>query len=195
MIAGHFGFAAAIKSRAHQVPLWALMLATVWLDIVFVPLFLTGIERIEKVPGAHGTYGTGVIFADYTHSLLGALVLSALFGIVAAFAWSRRTAVVLGAVVFSHWLLDLLVHRADMPLLPGNVGRFPRLGIGLWHIPAAAMAVELIIVLVGAYLYWRAARRTAALHSGSLDRANVAGALILLFGVTILALDVTGLIG
>ncbi len=54
MIAGHFGFAALVKSRETQVPLWALMLATVWLDIVFVPLFVAGIESVEVVPGAHG---------------------------------------------------------------------------------------------------------------------------------------------
>ena len=191
MIAGHFGLAAAVKSRARQVPLWALMLATVWLDVVFVPLFLTGIERIERVPGTHGSYGTGVIFADYTHSIVGALVLSALFGAVAAMAWSRRTGVVLGAVVFSHWLLDLIVHRADMPLLPGNLGDFPRLGFGLWRIPAAAMALELAIVLVGSCLYWRAARAAGA-GGGSLRRANIAGALVLLFGVSVLALDFTG---
>jgi hypothetical protein len=52
MIAGHFGFAALIKAREPQVPLWALMLATVWLDVVFVPLYVAGIESIEEVPGA-----------------------------------------------------------------------------------------------------------------------------------------------
>ena len=73
MIAGHFGFAALVKSRERQAPLWALMLSTVWLDIVFVPLFLAGIETIELVPGTHGGYGAGIIHADYTHSLVGAL--------------------------------------------------------------------------------------------------------------------------
>lgn len=51
MVAGHFGFAAAVKSQERQVPLWALMLATAWLDILFVPLLLAGIERIDPVPG------------------------------------------------------------------------------------------------------------------------------------------------
>lgn len=73
MIAGHFGFAAMIKSREQQVPLWGLMLATVWLDIVFVPLLLAGMETLEPVPGTRGGYGANVIHADYTHSLVGAL--------------------------------------------------------------------------------------------------------------------------
>jgi hypothetical protein len=67
------------------------MLASVWLDIVFVPLFLARIETITTVPGTHGSYGTGIIYADYTHSLLGSLMLSALFGIMAAIPWGRRT--------------------------------------------------------------------------------------------------------
>src|SRR6266567_1168423 len=107
MIAGHFGLAALVKSREHRVPLWALMLATVWLDILFVPLFLAGIERISFVPGTKGGYGRGIIYADYTHSLAGALLLSAVFGVMFAIPWGKRCAIVLGLVAFSHWLLDL----------------------------------------------------------------------------------------
>src|ERR1700736_2776016 len=101
MIAGHFGFAALVKSRERQVPLWALMLATVWLDVVFVPLFMVGIERIQPAPGTHGGYGNGIIHADYTHSLVGPLVLSAVFGIVCSLRWGRRSGLVLALVSFS----------------------------------------------------------------------------------------------
>ena len=79
MIAGHFGLAAAVKAGRPAIPVWTLMLATAWLDVVFVPLYLSGIETVD---GAG--YGGGVIHADYTHSLVGALVLAALFGAVAA---------------------------------------------------------------------------------------------------------------
>jgi hypothetical protein len=65
--------------------------------------------------------------ADYTHSLVG--------------AWGRRTGVVLGLVSFSHWLLDLIVHRHDMPVLPGNAGHLPRLGFGLWQILIGGLLV------------------------------------------------------
>ncbi len=129
MVAGHFGFAAAVKAKAPSAPLWALMLATVWLDIVFVPLYAAGIESLQPIAG--GGYGEVIIHADYTHSLLGAGVLALLFGLVAAVPWGRRVGMVLGAVVFSHWLLDLIVHRADLPILPGNAGELPRLGFGL----------------------------------------------------------------
>jgi len=80
VIAGHFGLAAAVKAKERETPLWALMLATQWLDVVFVPLFVLGVEWIEAVPGAPA-YGGGVIYADYTHSLLGAAVLAAVFGV------------------------------------------------------------------------------------------------------------------
>jgi hypothetical protein len=196
MIAGHFGFAAAVKSRERQVPLWALMLATVWLDVVFIPLFVTKIETITVAPGTGGGYGAGIIHADYTHALLGALVLSAVFGGVAGIRWGRRTGIVLAAVVFSHWLLDLIVHRADMPILPGNAGNLPRLGFGLWQHPVAAMLAELAIVLAGAYLYWRAARATVISSGVSLQRrAHFAAFLVLACGIAVLAMDFTGIFG
>lgn len=188
MIAGHFGLAAGVKDAEPRAPLWALMLATVWLDILFVPLLLAGVEAIEPVPGTNGGYGQVIIHADYTHSLVGAALLAALFGLVAAGAWGRRIGVVLGAVVFSHWLLDLIVHRGDMPILPANAGDLPRLGFGLWQYPLASILLELAIVIVGAYLYWRAAERTA--HIGGAGRARLLAVLILVAGVVTLALDI-----
>ncbi len=196
MIAGHFGFAAAVKSYERQVPLWALMLACVWLDIVFVHLFMAHIETIVAAPGTNGGYGAAIIHADYTHALLGALLLSALFGAVAGARWGRRTGAVLAAVVFSHWVLDLVVHRADMPILPGNAGTLPRLGFGLWRYPVASMAVELALVLLGAFLYWREARETAHSSGPKMHtRANLAALLVLVFGIAVLTLDFTGILG
>jgi hypothetical protein len=172
MVAGHFGFAAGVKSGVPSVPLWALLLATQWLDVFFVPLYLMGIETIEPVDPAHpNAYGGGVIHAVYTHSLVGALVLSVIAGGLAWSRWGRRAGVVIGGVAFSHWLLDLVVHRADLPLLPGNAGGFPELGFGLWRNPTASAIVELALVLVGAYLYHR--RATALPATGSLSPAEL----------------------
>ena len=161
MVAGHFGFAAIVKSRERQAPLWALMLACQWLDVIFVPLFLLGVEHLVPVAGTTGGYGKSIITADYTHSLVGALALAVLFAAVSAIAWNTRTAAVLGAVVFSHWLIDLVVHRGDMVLLPGNAGELPRLGFGLWRVPALSAGAELALVAFGSLMYWRAARSTA----------------------------------
>ena len=187
MVAGHFGLAAGVKATERQAPLWALMLATVWLDVLFGPLFAMGIEDLEMLPG--GGYGNVVIHADYTHSLVGAAVLAVVFGLVAAVPWGRRTGIVLAAVVFSHWLLDLVVHRADMPILPGDIGGLPRLGFGLWRTPAASALIELAIIAAGSYLYWRAAVKTADTGGASVGRAHVLGGLVFGGGLVVLALD------
>jgi membrane-bound metal-dependent hydrolase YbcI (DUF457 family) len=98
-----------------------------------------------------------IIHAVYTHSLVGAGVLAVLAGLLAWSRWGRRVGVVIAAVAFSHWLLDLVVHRGDLPILPGNVGNLPELGFGLWRYPVLTAAIELLLVLGGAYLYYRSA--------------------------------------
>jgi membrane-bound metal-dependent hydrolase YbcI (DUF457 family) len=191
LIAGHFGFAAIVKSRAPRVPLWSLMLATVWLDIIFIPLFLGRIETLTPVPGLAGGYGQNIIHADYTHSILGALVLSAFFGLLFAPRWGRQCAAVIGFVAFSHWLLDLVTHRHDLPILPGNAGHLARLGFGLWQFPAASIVLEFLLVLLGAWLYWRSASVVTAQAGKGRNRAILSAALILACGVIVLALDAT----
>jgi membrane-bound metal-dependent hydrolase YbcI (DUF457 family) len=193
MVAGHFGFAAAVKAKARGVPLWALMLATVWLDVVFVPLLLAGVERLDPVAGAKaGAYGGAIIHADYTHSLVGATVLALVFGLPAALRYGRRVGVVLGLVVFSHWVLDLPMHRGDMPLLPGGAGGLPRLGFGLWRYPLPSALLELAIVVAGAVVYWRAARRAAGDDVAMVRRAHRCGAAVLVAGLLTLVLNVAG---
>jgi hypothetical protein len=194
MIAGHFGFAALVKSRERQAPLWALMLATVWLDIVFVPLFVAGVETVDFV-GRPGGYGAGIIHADYTHSFIGAIALSVVFGLAFGWRWGSSTAIVLGLVSFSHWALDLLVHRADMPLFPGHDLHQPRFGFGLWRYPGTAASMELLLVVIGAWLYWRAARAIALEDDKARQRARLVSLLILIGGIVVLGLDVSGLGG
>jgi len=190
MIAGHFGFAAIVKSRERRTPLWALMLATVWLDIIFVPLLLAHFETFEPVPGVHAGYGAVIIHANYTHSLLGALLLSAILGAAFLWRWNQRSCIVIALVAFSHWVLDLFVHRADMPILPGNAGHLPMLGIGLWQYPWAVAAAECALVVAGAWLYWRAARSITIAAGVGKRRADLVSILILIFGIAVLAMDV-----
>ena len=182
MIAGHFGLAAAVKAGRPAIPVWTLMLATAWLDVVFVPLYLSGVETVD----GEG-YGGGVIHADYTHSLVGALVLAALFGAVASKWLGREAGLVLGGVVFSHWLLDLVVHRPDLPILPGNAGDLPTFGFGLWRLPAVSAVVELLMLAIGIGLYWRAAAKSDPKRARTLGLAAAA------FGVITLAADLVGL--
>jgi membrane-bound metal-dependent hydrolase YbcI (DUF457 family) len=190
VIAGHFGLAAAVKARETSTPLWALMLATQWLDIVFVPLLSTGVERLETAPGAKaGAYGSLIIHADYTHSLVGALALSAIVGALFALRYGKRSGIVVAAVAFSHWLLDVPLHRGDMPILPGGAGV---LGFGLWNYPALSAILELAILAVGATMYWRAAAQLAPGDTAVRRRANVCGAGVLVGCLLTLGLNVLG---
>ena len=190
MIAGHFGFAAAVKSRARSAPLWMLMLASVWLDIVFVPLFIGKRETLELVPGHHG-YGAGIIHADYTHSVVGMLLLSLLLGLVSWPFWGGRNALVIGLVAVSHWVLDLIVHRPDMPVYPGQPANWPHFGFGLWQYPLAAQGLELLLVIGGAALYWQAAQSVSRDAGKGPFWPALSAVLIAAFGALVLWMDAT----
>jgi phosphoglycerol transferase MdoB-like AlkP superfamily enzyme len=103
----------------------------------------------------------------------------------------RRVALVIALVSASHWVLDLVVHRADMPVLPGNFGNLPRLGFGLWSHPPAAACVELVLVVAGAIMYWRAAMDVSAKAGRNGRLASLSAAMIAIFGLLVLFLDYT----
>jgi hypothetical protein len=197
MIAGHFGLATGVKAGAPRLPLWALLLSTFLLDWIFIILFAAGIESFAQIDPARPAYGSALIRAYYTHSLVGALVIAAVAGLVAARFWGQRGGLVIGAVVFSHWILDLIVHRPDLPILPGNLGNLPLLGFGLWNYPAASAIVELALVLAGAYLYYRSATQLPAPPGADAGehrrRALMASGVTTLLLLTLLAADVLAL--
>jgi hypothetical protein len=87
-------------------------------------------------------------------------LIALIAGLLASWAWGRRAGVVIGTVVISHWFLDLLVHRPDLPILPGNAGNLPLLGFGLWQLPVLSAIIELLLALAGAYLYFQRAEIT-----------------------------------
>ena len=190
MIAGHFGFAAMVKARERTTPLWALMLATVWLDIVFVPLLVAHVESVQTVR-THPAYGGAIIHAGLTHSFLGMLVISTVLGIAFVPKWGRRVAIVIGLVAASHWLLDLVVHRPDMPILPQNFGHLPLMGLGLWTRPQLSALLELLLVLAGAVLYGRAAGSVARQAGQSGKWPLISASLLAIFGMIVLYMDYT----
>ncbi|MFC4810918.1 metal-dependent hydrolase [Paenibacillus sp. GCM10023250] len=167
MFAGHFALAAAVKAADKRTPMWALMLGTQLLDVAFVPLLLTGRETIDTVVEGGG-YGSSLIHAGYTHSLAGALLIGALAAWLFGRFLGRRNGIVVGLVAFSHWPLDLLVHRPDLPILPGNPGGLPLLGFGLWAHPAVSAALEAALIAAGFLLYFRfALARSKAAGAGT----------------------------
>jgi hypothetical protein len=162
MLAGHFGVAGIVKAWRPGIPMAALLVASQVPDLVFAPLAAAGVESMAPAaPGLSG-YGSLLITAPFSHALVSNLVLAAAVGLLVHVflreRWGPDAGWVLGGVVFSHWLLDLLVHRPDMPLLPGGSGP-PLLGLGLWEVPAAAAVVEGALVAAGVLLYgWRTLR-------------------------------------
>jgi len=193
VIAGHFGLAAAVKSRVPRAPTWALMLAVIWMDVIFAPLLIAGVETIQPVGSGDGKgYGALIIHADWTHSFVGALVLAVTFGLGFAIRWGRKLGTVMGAMVFSHWLLDLPMHHHDMPWLPANAGHLPRMGFGLWSFPAPAALLELVLVVGGTWLYWRKAVAVTVASGSQPKRAHVAAIAMALSGIVTLGLNVAG---
>ena len=152
MFTGHFAAAIAAKAAAPQAPLWVYVGASQLIDFIWAGLIIAGVEKVAIDPTLKGS-PLDLSYMPYTHSLPATIGWSLLAALIARRWWSARTAAVVGLVVFSHWLLDLLVHRPDLPL--GFTG--PRLGLGLWNFPVAAMAVE--IGLLGlATAMWTAQR-------------------------------------
>lgn len=197
MFAGHFGLAAGVKAQTPSIPLWALMLATQLLDVIFVGLYLAGIETLTPVDPAHpSAYGGALIHAVYTHSLVGAALIAVVAGLVARSAWGRQGGLVIAGVVFSHWILDLLVHRPDLPILPGNAGDLPLLGFGLWTMPTVSAVLEGILVVAGAFLYYRAAMRLPApsIRTSQGYRVRALTTSLVVAGLLVLSL-VTSLLG
>src|SRR6185437_12298968 len=115
MFIGHYGVSFAEKAADKRLPLWLLFLAVQWLDVVW-----SGLEKLRIVRGLSEGSSLDLYYMPYTHGLLGATALSVAFGaVIALFFRDRRAAAgaVLAGAVFSHWLLDLVVHLQDLPLL------------------------------------------------------------------------------
>lgn len=156
MFVGHFGIAFGAKRYAPAASLGTLVLAAQFLDILWPNLLLLGIEEVRIVPGI--TRVTPLDFVSYpiSHSLAMALAWGVLFAIVYYLVRRYRAgAIVAGICVVSHWILDLVVHRPDLPIVPG-IG--VKVGFGLWDSLAATLAAEAIVFAAGIFLYVRATR-------------------------------------
>lgn len=164
MFIGHFAVGLASKRLAPKTSLGLLLTAPLLLDLLWPIFLLFGWESVRVDPG--NTRFTPLDLHDYpyTHSLAGALCWSLAFGGLYLLSQrDRRGAWVLGLGVFSHWLLDFLTHRPDMPLYPGSG---LRVGLGLWNSIPGTLLVETSIFVAGVALYatgTRARNRTGSI--------------------------------
>jgi hypothetical protein len=156
MFTGHYSFSFAGKSVDKRIPLWLLFLAVQWIDVMWSIFVLLGIEKVRIVPGITASNALDLYYMPYTHSLLGVLCWSALAYVVCQIVpglGGKRTGLILAAAVFSHWILDLIVHRPDLALYD-SVGK---MGFGLWNYRGAAFALEMAVLFGGAAMLYRTA--------------------------------------
>lgn len=169
MFIGHWAPALAIAARRKRPGLGTLFIAAQLVDWAFFLFVLLGVEKMRLNPAISAVSPLDLYSMPYTHSLVGALAWSAGFAVLVWLMLRDGTAGLLaGAMVLSHWLLDLLVHVPDLTIAGGS----SKLGFGLWNYPAIEMPLELAITFGALWLYVRA-------RQPLLGRALVLGALML----------------
>ena len=152
MFVGHYGPSLAAKAAKNSIPLWILFIAVQLLDVFWSIFVLLDIEKVRIVPGFTATNPLDLYYMPYTHSLLGAMLWSVSAGVAyymfrRAEGWSAGA--IVGAAVLSHWALDWLVHRPDLPLYDNSL----KVGLGLWNYPAFAFVLEIAVLFGGMSLY------------------------------------------
>jgi hypothetical protein len=155
---GHYGVSFAARARGFAIPLWVLFIAVQLLDVVWAPLVLLGVEKVRIVPGITASNALDLYYMPYTHSLVAAI----LWSVAAAVAYrlavpngGRTAPFVIAVAVFSHWVLDFIVHRPDLPVYDDAA----KVGLGLWNYPIAAFGVESLLLFGGMWLYLARYRR------------------------------------
>jgi hypothetical protein len=151
MFLGHFGLALGAKQLRQFPSLGTTFFAAQFLDLLWPVLLLVGVERVVIEPGNTEFTPLNFVFYPYSHSLLMAVTWSLLFGVVYYLVRrDGRSSILLGALVFSHWFLDFLTHRPDLPITPwGGM----KVGLGLWNHRLSTIIFESLIFFLGYYLY------------------------------------------
>ena len=178
MFIGHFGLGFGAKRAAPAASLGTLFAAAQFADLLWPTLVLLGYERLEIEPGATTMTPLNFVSYPYSHSLLALCGWGVAFGLVhLAIRRSRiSAAVTIALLVVSHWVLDYLTHRPDMPL---TVNGPDRLGLGLWNSMPGTLAAELAIFAIGLALYLR--ETTSRDRIGSIGLWGLVGFLLAVY--------------
>lgn len=155
MFLGHFGLAFAAKKATPKTSLGTLVLAAQFADLLWPILLLAGLEKVSIVPGLLPASPFDFTSYPISHSLLMQIAWGVLLGIIYfAFKRNSRGALLVGALIPSHWILDVIAHRPDMPLYPGG----PKFGLGMWESVPLTLIVEFSIFAAGVAIYATATR-------------------------------------
>jgi hypothetical protein len=152
MFIGHFGVGLAAKKVAKKTSLGTLFFASQFIDLLW-PLFLIfGIEHVKIDPGNTAFTPFDFVLYPYSHSLIAVLFWSLIFGsIYFLIKKDLKISVWLGVLVLSHWILDFITHRPDLPLFIGS--NSPMVGLGIWNSVVATILIEGGIFVLGVYLF------------------------------------------
>jgi len=150
MFIGHFAVALCAKRLTPRTSLGTLLAAAQLSDLLWPALLLLGLETVRVAPG--DTAFTPLEFASYpwTHSLFTVALWAIIFALL--YRWRTGSALgtwVVGVLVLSHWLLDFVSHRPDLPLAPGAM----KVGLGLWNSVPATLACEGLLFAAGVSVY------------------------------------------
>jgi membrane-bound metal-dependent hydrolase YbcI (DUF457 family) len=165
MFLGHFGLAFAAKKVAPRPSLGTLILAAQLADVIWPVLLLAGIEKVQIAPGITPVTPLDFVYFPFTHSLVADIIWAALFA-GGYWLWRRdnRGAGWIAALVLSHWVLDALSHRPDVPIWPGG----PVVGAGLWYSLPLTLVAEFGLFGAGVWIYATATRARDRLGSALL---------------------------
>ena len=154
MFVGHTAVALAAKQQAPDVSLGGLLAAAYLIDLLWPIFLLLGLEHVRIDPG--NTAFTPLAFDSYpwSHSLLMVIVWGLAAALLARmFGAGRRGQTVIFFLVLSHWVLDAVTHRRDLPLWPGAS---PLIGLGLWNSVPATLLLEGALFAAGIAIYSKA---------------------------------------
>lgn len=153
MFIGHFAVGLIARKNEKQPSLALMFIAVQLLDLIWPVLLLLGIESFSIDPGNTEVTPLSFEYYPYSHSLLTTLIWGLILGAgYYLFTKNRKGSMLLGLLVLSHWVLDFVTHRPDLPLTPFSDSK---VGLGLWNHQAWALAIELFLFGVGILLYYR----------------------------------------
>lgn len=163
MFVGHYAASLILKRVDKNASLGMLFLAVQFVDILFFPFVLMGIEHFNIVENYTESTHFELEFMPYTHSLFASLLWAAAVYIALRLlplkkaVNKNKVAIVMGVAVLSHWFFDLIVHTPDLPLLSDSS---TKIGFGLWNNAVATYLLETILLLVGLGIYLKSTKGT-----------------------------------
>lgn len=151
MFIGHFGVGLGAKKLDSKPSLGTLFFAAQFIDLLWPIFLLLGIEQVKIDPGNTVFTPLDFIYYPFTHSFVGVLFWGVVFGAgYYLVKKNSKTAILLGSLVVSHWILDFIVHAPDLPIVPGLE---IKIGLGLWNSLAITLIIELAIFAAGIFFY------------------------------------------